>query len=174
VVNSLNKIIIEEAASAAQLASIRELFLEYAASLEISLCFQDFETELASLPGKYASPSGRLLLGHEADQALGCVAVREFSERVCEMKRLYVRPAGRGQGLGRTLAQAIIVAAREIGYGCMRLDTLSSMESALALYRSLGFHQIPAYYDNPSDRAVFMELALEQTGARISTHELGR
>jgi putative acetyltransferase len=151
---------IEAATSAVQLADVRALFLEYASSLEISLCFQNFEQELASLPGSYAPPSGRLLLAQHANQAAGCVAVRKLDAGVCEMKRLYVRPAWRGKGLGRTLAQTIIAAAREIGYHCMRLDTLGSMKSAISLYRSLGFRQIQPYYANPSESAVFMELPL--------------
>jgi ribosomal protein S18 acetylase RimI-like enzyme len=158
--NHLSNIIIEEATSRAQLAVVRELFLEYAASLEISLCFQNFEQELAGLPGKYASPSGRLLLASDADQPAGCVAIRPLDPGACEMKRLYVRPGWRRQGLGRTLALAIIAAAREIGFDRMRLDTLASMTAAIALYRSLGFQRIPPYYDNPSESAVFMELHL--------------
>lgn len=158
--NFLSKISISEAASEAHLAIVRELFVEYACSLEISLCFQNFEQELAALPGAYAPPSGRLFLAQDADRAIGCVALRQLGEGICEMKRLYVRPAGRGKGVGRTLALAVIAVAREIGYDCMRLDTLASMKPAFALYRSLGFRQIPAYYDNPSDNAVFMELLL--------------
>lgn len=148
------------ATSSVQLATVRALFLEYAASLEISLCFQNFEQELASLPGNYAAPAGRLLLGWRGDQAVGCVALRPFVDGVCEMKRLYVRQAWRHKGVGRTLATAIIGAAVELGYKTMRLDTLSSMKAAISLYRSLGFRQISAYYDNPSDQAVFMELTL--------------
>ena len=139
---------------------VRELFREYAASIEIDLCFQSFNAELAGLPGKYAPPEGRLILAREAEATAGCVALRRIDDRVCEMKRLYVRPAFRGQRLGRALASSVIAAAREIGYEAMRLDTLSSMREAIGLYESLGFQRIPAYYDNPSGLAVFFELQL--------------
>jgi ribosomal protein S18 acetylase RimI-like enzyme len=161
---------IDQATSAAQLANVRELFLEYASSLEISLCFQNFEEELAGLPGKYAPPGGRLLLAHNAGQAVGCVALRPLSATECEMKRLYVRPIARGQHLGHTLASAVIKAACSIGYRCMRLDTLASMKPAISLYRSVGFREIPAYYANPSESAVFMELPLvQQAGTPVRT-----
>ncbi|TAK91158.1 MAG: GNAT family N-acetyltransferase [Verrucomicrobia bacterium] len=142
------------------LPTVRELFLEYANSIEVDLCFQSFDRELAELPGKYAPPEGRLFLAMKKAQPAGCVALRKIDAGVCEMKRLYVRPAFRGRGLGRQLAEQIISAARKIGYGRMRLDTLSSMTEAIALYESLGFVRIPAYYDNPSGCAVFMELEL--------------
>ena len=142
------------------LPSIRELFTEYARSIDIDLCFQSFDRELAELPGKYAPPDGRLFLALENEHPSGCVALRKIGGGICEMKRLYVRPAFRGSGLGRRLANETILAAREIGYARMRLDTLSSMTSAIALYESLGFQRIPAYYDNPSERAVFFELEL--------------
>jgi ribosomal protein S18 acetylase RimI-like enzyme len=161
-VNHLNEITIEEATSPTQLATVRELFLEYAGSLEISLCFQNFEQELAGLPGKYASPAGRLLLASDAGQPAGCVAIRPLDPSICEMKRLYVRPAWRRQGLGRTLALAIIAAAREMGFDRMRLDTLASLTPAIVLYQSLGFRHIQAYYNNPSENAVFMELVLNE------------
>lgn len=139
---------------------VRELFTEYARSTGIDFCFQNFDRELAELPGKYAPPEGRLFLVMEAQQPAGCVALRKLDDGVCEMKRLYVRPAFRGHGLGRQLANEVISAAREIRYERMRLDTLSSMTPAIALYESLGFQRIPAYYDNPSSCAVFMELKL--------------
>lgn len=142
------------------LPSVRQLFTEYANSLDIDLCFQSFDRELAGLPGKYAPPDGRLFLALENKQSVGCVALRRLDDGVCEMKRLYVRPGFRGRGLGRNLADETILAAREIGYTRMRLDTLSSMGSAIALYESLGFQRIPAYYDNPSNLAIFMELKL--------------
>ena len=160
----LGKFNIYRAASAEQLDSVRTLFREYAASLEISLCFQNFEQELASLPGSYAPPSGMVLLAQAGSQVAGCVAVRPLGQGVCEMKRLFVRPAWRGEGLGRSLVEVIIAASREIGYDCMRLDTLASMKPAISLYRSLGFRQIPAYYANPSEGAVFMELPLGRAG----------
>jgi len=142
------------------LPMMRELFREYAGSIEIDLCFQSFDEELAGLPGKYAPPIGRLILAEAEGIAAGCVAMRPIDNRVCEMKRLYVRPTFRGQGLGRALADSVITAAREIGYETMRLDTLSTMRGAIALYESLGFKQIPAYYENPSGLAVFFELRL--------------
>lgn len=148
------------AGSPEQLVAIRELFQEYSAAIGIDLCFQNFDRELAELPGKYAPPEGRLFLALEGEQTAGCVALRKLDAGICEMKRLYVRPAFRGRGLGRQLAHNIIKAAHEIGYERMRLDTLSSMTPAIALYESLGFQRIPAYYANPSGYAVFMELKL--------------
>jgi len=139
---------------------VRELFREYADSLDIDLCFQSFDEELAGLPGKYAPPAGRLLLAMMADKPAGCVALRPIAGGICEMKRLYVRPEFRAQKVGRKLADAIIGAAQEIGHERMRLDTLSSMHAAIALYESLGFIRIPPYYDNPSGLAVFFELKL--------------
>ena len=140
--------------------AVRELFKEYAQGLNVDLCFQNFERELAELPGGYAPPAGRLLLASEGTGYCGCVAVRSLTEEICEMKRLYVRPAFRGQRLGRILAEAAIRAARQRGYRHMRLDTLESMKEAISLYKSLGFRSIKAYYDNPSSHALFMELEL--------------
>ncbi len=139
-----------------------QLFGEYAAWLGINLCFQNFEKELAELPGDYAPPTGRLFLATENDQTAGCVAVRKIGDGICEMKRLYVRPEFRGIGLGRTLAEKIIEAASEIGYLRMRLDTLpGKMDKAIAIYRSLGFRNIDPYYKNPVEDAAFMELELD-------------
>ena len=145
----------------ALVAEARKLFQEYAASLDFDLCFQDFERELMELPGHYAPPAGRLLLALDEREMAGCAGLRLFVEDICEMKRLYVRPAFRGRGLGRALAEAVIRQAREIGYERMRLDTLGSMTQAIALYRSLGFDAIRAYRPNPICGAVYLELGLK-------------
>jgi ribosomal protein S18 acetylase RimI-like enzyme len=138
------------------------LFSAYAASLPIDLSFQNFAVELAGLPGAYAPPRGMLLVAREGDLPVGCVALRPLGEAgVCEMKRLYVSPAARGHGVGRALCEAIIGAARRLGYREMRLDTLPTMDGALGLYRSLGFGEVPAYYDTPVDGTVFLSLRLK-------------
>ena len=157
-----------QAQSGDDIAQARELFKEYAAWLEIDLCFQNFDNELAELPGDYAPPEGRLLLALEDDQAAGCIALRKIGDAICEMKRLFVRPAFRGRGLGRQLVEAVIAEARQIGYERMRLDTLPpKMHEAIALYRSLGFKEIEPYYQNPVPGAKFMELSLKtQRGVR--------
>ncbi len=142
----------------------RTVFREYEAWLGLDLCFQNFEKELAELPGDYAPPSGRLLLAYEDDQLAGCVALRKLDDGVCEMKRLFLRPQFHGQGRGRELAETIIDEARSAGYERMRLDTLpEQMGKAITLYRSLGFKEIEAYYNNPVAGAMFMELMLEQS-----------
>jgi ribosomal protein S18 acetylase RimI-like enzyme len=142
------------------LATIHTLFREYAAQLGFDLDFQDFERELAELPGAYAPLTGALLLAEDEEGAAGCVALRPFAPHVCEMKRLYVRPTLRARGAGRALASAIIQAARAVGYRAMRLDTTPSMTRAIALYRSLGFREIEPYRPNPIPGAIFMELTL--------------
>jgi ribosomal protein S18 acetylase RimI-like enzyme len=135
-----------QAQSAADIETARELFAEYAAALNISLCFQDFDQEVNGLPGSYAPPAGQLLLAMEGDEVAGCIALRPLEDKICEMKRLYVRPQFRGRGLGGKLVASVIDAAREIGYELMRLDTLpGKMDSAIALYRSIGFREIPYY-----------------------------
>ncbi len=150
-----------QAESPAQIAQARELFLEYAQSLGFSLCFQNFDKELAGLPGDYAPPEGRLLLAEYEDQLAGCVALHKLDSRVCEMKRLYLRPQFRGKGLGRALAERIIVDARQIGYQRMRLDTVEPvMKDAVAMYRKLGFKEIAPYRTNPIAGAMYMQLEL--------------
>ena len=144
----------------AHLPAVRELFVEYANALGLDFCFQNFDQELAELPGKYAPPSGRLFLALSDGQAVGCVALRKLEENICELKRLYVRPQFRAQSTGRQLTEAIIGAAREVGYGRMRLDTLASLKPAIALYESLGFQRIDAYYQNPIANVVYFELAV--------------
>ena len=151
---------VQSAASVRELEQIRGLFIEYANSLEFDLSFQDFQKELDELPGDYSPPSGRLLLGfHDSDPA-GCVALRKISQEICEMKRLFVRPHCRGLGLGKALATKVIEDGREIGYKRMRLDTVPAMQTAIALYVSLGFREIDPYRYNPIEGAKFMELDL--------------
>lgn len=148
------------ASTPADLAEARALFLEYAAETKLDLCFQGFAEELSSLPGRYAPPRGRLLLARADGAVVGCGALRELSEGVCEMKRLFVRPAFRKNGFGKMLAQELVNEARRIGHATMRLDTLASMRAALALYEGMGFRRIPAYYANPLPDVVYLELKL--------------
>jgi len=136
---------------------VRELFMEYSASLGVNFCFQGFTEELANLPGEYARPSGRLFVVLDEERAAGCGALRRLDERTCEMKRLYLRPEYRGRGIGREITDALMNAAREIGYVQMRLDTLPSLTTAIALYRALGFREIPPYWANPVPGVVFFE-----------------
>ncbi len=141
---------------------MRKLFQEYEAFLNVDLCFQSFEDELANLPGRYSRPNGDLLIGLDGERAVGCVAIRKLDDGVCEMKRLFVRPIARGTGLGRRLAQEIIVIARELGYSLMRLDTLERLTEAMHLYETFGFRKIEPYYENPLPGVVYWELALRE------------
>ena len=155
---------ITQAKTADQIEQARALFREYESWLGLSLCFQNFENELAELPGAYAEPAGRLFLACYHDELAGCVALRKLSDRNCEMKRLFVRDKFRGKGLGRLLIETIIRKAKEIGYERMLLDTLPPrMNDAIALYQSIGFKEIASYYDNPVEGAIFMELRLRQS-----------
>jgi ribosomal protein S18 acetylase RimI-like enzyme len=144
----------------AHFQTARKLFLQYADSLGFDLEFQGFSRELAGLPGDYASPGGCILLAVASAEYTGCVALRPWQDKICEMKRLYVIPAYQGRGIGRELANAVIGEAREKGYQKMRLDTIQSMKAAQELYISLGFEAIDAYCYNPLDKPTFMELEL--------------
>ena len=147
----------------AQIDHVRTLFREYAFSLGFSLCFQSFDAELAGLPGEYSPPAGQLLLAFCDSTPAGCVALRKWEDGICEMKRLYVRPEVRGQGLGRDLVLTLIEQARHLLYGRIRLDTIAaSMAEAVGLYRSLGFREIAPYCRNPIPGAIFLELDLGQ------------
>jgi putative acetyltransferase len=153
-------VIIAQATEADDLAEVRTLFLEYAASLGVDLGYQGFHEEVASLPGGYALPRGCLLLARDDARSLACVGVRPISADGCEMKRLYVRPEARGLGAGRALAMAAIAFARSTGFTAMRLDTLPTMQSAQALYRDLGFRDIAPYRHSPVAGNLYMELTL--------------
>lgn len=151
------------ATSPAHIAIIRSLFIEYQQWLNFSLCFQGFDKELAELPGSYAEPKGRLYFAECNGKIAGCIALRPMNEEgVCEMKRLFVREEFRGKKIGRILAEKILADAKAIGYHTMRLDTLQRMEAARALYKKLGFNIIPAYYNNPMNEVVYMELKLSE------------
>jgi putative acetyltransferase len=149
------------AESPGQVTQARELFLEYAQSLGFSLCFQNFDQELAGLPGDYAPPEGRLLLAEYEGNVAGCVALHRLEDGICEMKRLYLRPQFRGKGIGLALADRIISEARQIGYQRMRLDTVEPvMKDAVEMYRRLGFREIAPYRTNPIAGTLYMELQL--------------
>lgn len=156
----MSGITICEAATSADLETVRRLFRAYSEAIGVDLEFQDFSRELAILPGAYAPPAGALLLARRGEEALGCVALRPLEPGICEMKRLYVTPAARGERLGRRLAEAIIARARQLGYRTMRLDTLASMTAARALYRDLGFIPIAPYCANPLPDPEFYQLDL--------------
>ncbi len=159
--NATERFTITQAGSAAQIAQVRELFLEYANSLGFSLCFQNFDQELATLPGDYAPPAGRLLLASYEGQLAGCAALHPLDREICEMKRLYLRPAFRGKGLGLILTERILQDARAIGYRRVRLDTVGPvMKDAVAMYRRMGFQEIAPYRPNPMPGTLYMELDL--------------
>ncbi len=152
--------VIREVRTGGNIEEARRLFVEYQAALGVDLCFQGFAEELATLPGNYSRPGGRLLLGVNGATTLGVIALRLLRGSDCEMKRLYVRPEGRGRGLGRILAAAVIGEARQAGYHRILLDTLPAMKEAQALYRSLGFKEIAPYYPNPIGGTSYMALPL--------------
>jgi putative acetyltransferase len=150
-----------QAATPAQIELVRRLFREYEAWLDVDLCFQSFEEELKNLSGKYAQPSGRLFLALIDEKPAGCIALRKLDAETCEMKRLFVRDAFRGSGLGKQLIELLISEAAEIGYKRMRLDTLpDKMPKAVRLYHSYGFRKIEPYYENPHKETLFMEKEL--------------
>lgn len=151
---------VRHAEGAGDMATVRALFREYADWLGIDLAFQDFDAELAGLPGDYAPPAGRLLLGEVDGRAAGCVGLRPLEHGVGEVKRLYLRPAFQGRGLGRRLAETLVAESRTIGYRALRLDTLARLTAANTLYASLGFRPIPPYYRNPNDGVLYYELDL--------------
>jgi GNAT superfamily N-acetyltransferase len=152
---------IRPARSAADLQAVAALFTAYATSLPIELSYQDFEAELAGLPGKYAPPRGEVFLARDLDGVpIGCAAMRPLDDGVGEMKRLFLRPEARGLGLGRALTQAVIEQARTVGYGELKLDTLASMDAALALYEQMGFERTAAYYAPTPAGTIFLRLHL--------------
>jgi len=148
------------AINAKQIETAAQLFREYQTYLDVDLCFQGFEQELATLPGKYASPKGAILLAEHQGQIAGCIAVRELKDNICEMKRLYVREGFRGLSIGRKLTEAIIETAKLLGYQTMQLDTLQRLERAISLYEKLGFREIKPYYANPLSEVVYWQLDL--------------
>lgn len=156
----MSETVLRRADSASDVEMARTLFREYEKGLGISLCFQNFDEEVAALPGAYAPPEGRLLLAFVENEPAGCVALRKIGDGIAEMKRLYVRPAHRGTGLGRKLTEAVLDDARAIGYRAVRLDTLATMKEAQALYVSMGFVDIPPYNDHPIEGTRFMEKRL--------------
>ena len=151
---------IKRAQTKAEIQEVESLFQEYESFLNVDLCFQNFEDELANLPGKYSPPRGDLLIGLDGEKIVGCVAVRKLDDDICEMKRLFVRQESRGTGLGRQLAQEIIVISQKLGYSLMRLDTLDRLTKVMHLYKTLGFKKIESYYENPLPGVVYWELKL--------------
>lgn len=141
--------------------NVKILFREYVNMLGINLDFQDFENELNTLPGKYSSPKGRIYIAYYNDKLAGCIALRSFEKNSCEMKRLFVRPEFRGHNIGGLLVDKIISDAKEIGYEFMFLDTLTSLKSAVSLYKKKGFQEVNPYYDNPLDDVLYFKLNLK-------------
>lgn len=162
--DALPAFVLRRPVDAAEMAETQAIFREYAASLDVDLCFQNFEAELAGLPGEYAAPRGHLLLAWSGATLAGCGALRPLDgsdyANACEMKRLFVRPAARGLGLGRVIAEALLDEARRAGYSHILLDTLDDMEAARELYTSLGFEEIPPYYFNPIAGAHYLKADL--------------
>jgi putative acetyltransferase len=162
-VGDIDRMEILPADSPQDIEEIRVLFREYEAFLEVDLCFQGFEAELAALPGKYAAPSGVLLIAREGRAAIGCGALRRFGpaqDRICEMKRLYVRPQARGKGAGRQIAGRLIQEGVRLGYHAMVLDTFDKLAVAMRLYESFGFVRTAPYYDNPLPGVTYWKLDL--------------
>lgn len=139
----------------------KDLFLEYANSLNFELCFQNFEKEISDIPSQYSEPSGAIILCYDEDKPIGCVGLRKFGEGICEMKRLYLRKGARGKGTGRILAERIIEKAKELGYKKMQLDTIETMKEAISLYKSIGFKEISTYRYNPLKGVIYMKLEIE-------------
>ena len=157
-----------QAESDAQIEASRELFREYEAWFGLSLCFQGFEDEVRNLPGKYVQPGGRLLLAYSDDELAGCIAMRDLSDGICEMKRLFVRESFRGKSIGQRLIEKILDEAIKEDYKKMRLDTFPpKMGKAVELYKSYGFYEIPPYYENPYDGVLFMEKKLTNLPATL-------
>ena len=157
---------LHDATSSADIETVRRLFLEYEKWLGISLCFQNFAQEVASLPDEYGPPGGRLVLARWEGTTAGCIALRRLDDAACEMKRLYLRGEYRGRGFGFRLAAECIATARRLGYTRMRLDTLPVMQDAIALYRALGFRDIAPYRDNPVPGTLYLELDLTAVAPR--------
>jgi ribosomal protein S18 acetylase RimI-like enzyme len=161
-VNKTDSYTIIEAVSTVEIKAIKELFIEYSEWMGDCFCFQDFDEELATLPGKYASPEGRLYLLMHDNNYVGCIALRKLEDGVSEMKRLYIKPEHRGAGLGKKLVQLLIEDAKKIGYEKMRLDTIRErMTNAVDIYEKHGFRKIEAYYHNPISDVLYMELDLK-------------
>jgi putative acetyltransferase len=143
-----------------ELEQVREIFIEYAEFLKVDLCFQNFEKELQTLHEVYSPPKGCIILAKEEEKVVGCIALKPIEESVCEMKRLYVRPIGRGKNLGRKLVEELIIFAKKSGYKTMKLDTLTTLTYAVELYRSMGFIETKPYVYNPLNEVLYFELTL--------------